>query len=262
MNSLLIPQGEAILTDRESWSYWFIQLKFNAKINQIWDQVDPDGPEVLNIHLQEPEQPIRLSQALSAPPNPTVQIQSASPQPNQLRISTLTRAAAAQQARLVEPDQTQQSQADSDNEQPGQRTPGTEAGDPPNRSSQAPNANQELHQLEDFDQRMDSYKRQWSVWSTKVEHLQNLQTWVQTTVGKDLLVLAMMSLEAQEKTTLQALIKALKDELAPTSTSDSALVRAQYRAHLEKAKHGIMEPEPWYREWSTLYMKAKAQHHH
>ena len=48
----------------------------------------------------------------------------------------------------------------------------------------------------------------------------------------------MMTLAEKEKSTLQALIIELRKEIAPTNQSTKNLVRAQYRAHLQRAKQG------------------------
>ncbi|KAF1935040.1 hypothetical protein EJ02DRAFT_416381, partial [Clathrospora elynae] len=102
------------------------------------------------------------------------------------------------------------------------------------------------------------YRADTSDWASKATRLQHMWTWVNATVDPQLLAPAMMTLVEQKKSTLQALIKALRTELAPTSISTINLVRAQYRAHLQKAKQGRVNPESWYAEWHSLYAKAKA----
>lgn len=109
-----------------------------------------------------------------------------------------------------------------------------------------------------YNMRVAEYRADTSVWSSRATRLQHLWTWVNATVDPALLAPAMMILVEQQKSTLQALIKALRTELAPTSVSTVNTVRAQYRAHLHKAKQGRMSPESWYQEWHLLYTKAKA----
>src|SRR4051812_47502270 len=215
-----IPQGNAVLNDHESWPYWFLQLKYHADRKIIWDLVNPDAPEVPNILLEEP-QPPTLSTLAPAP--------APAPPPAEPTASRTTRSS---------------------------NTSSSQAQDPPAAPPPAQTPFQTA--LEQYTIQKESYKIEWSKWSTKAKRLQHLEDWVHATVTKELLVPAMMSLQEQGETTLQALVKALKSQLAPSEANTAALVRTQYRAHLEKAKHGTMDPELWQREWNNLHMKAKA----
>ncbi|KAF1938447.1 hypothetical protein EJ02DRAFT_437090, partial [Clathrospora elynae] len=121
-----------------------------------------------------------------------------------------------------------------------------------------PNRPTDTAQTEQYKMQLAEYRADTSNWASKATHLQHMWTWVNATVDPQLLAPAMMTLVEQKKLTLQALIKALRTELAPTSISTINLVRAQYRAHLQKAKQGRVNPESWYTKWHSLYAKAKA----
>ena len=68
----------------------------------------------------------------------------------------------------------------------------------------------------------------------------------------------MVKLVTDNDTTLQALVRALKEELAPTTLSTKNQVRSEYRAHLGAAKQNRVAPQDWYQKWSYLYMRAKS----
>ena len=112
--------------------------------------------------------------------------------------------------------------------------------------------------LEEYHQELAMYKVKASVWAAKAERLQKLWNWVNATVSPAILSPVMVKLVTNNVTTLQALVRALKEELAPTDVSTQNQVRAEYRQHLGAAKQGRTAPQDWYQKWSYLYMRAKS----
>ncbi|KAF1925482.1 uncharacterized protein M421DRAFT_69805, partial [Didymella exigua CBS 183.55] len=111
---------------------------------------------------------------------------------------------------------------------------------------------------EAYTQELAKYKVRSSEWAAKAERLQKLWNWVNATVAPAIISPVIVRLVSSNSTTLQSLIRALKQELAPTSLSTKNQVRAEYRAHLGAAKQGRAAPHDWYQKWSYLYMSAKA----
>ncbi|KAL5422826.1 hypothetical protein PMIN06_013112, partial [Paraphaeosphaeria minitans] len=110
---------------------------------------------------------------------------------------------------------------------------------------------------ESFPLRIAEYRAAVSDWQADYTKIQNLWTWVNATVSPDLLAPAMITLVNTRQTTLQSLIRLLKEDLAPNEGATQNNVRALYRAHLEKAKQARQSPETWFKEWQLLYRKAK-----
>ncbi|KAJ4401523.1 hypothetical protein N0V91_007827, partial [Didymella pomorum] len=102
------------------------------------------------------------------------------------------------------------------------------------------------------------YKARSSVWAAKAERLQKLWNWVNASVSPTILSPVMVKLVTNKIPTLQSLVKALKEELAPTEASTKNQVRADYRQHLRAAKQGRAAPQDWFQKWSYLYRRAKA----
>lgn len=112
--------------------------------------------------------------------------------------------------------------------------------------------------LEEYNQELAMYKARSSVWAAKAERLQKLWNWVNASVSPTILSPVMVKLVTNKVTTLQSLVKALKEELAPTEASTKNQVRADYRQHLRAAKQGRAAPQDWFQKWSYLYRRAKA----
>lgn len=111
---------------------------------------------------------------------------------------------------------------------------------------------------EAYNHELAKYKIRTSEWAAKAERLQKLWNWVNTTVAPSIISPVMVRLVTNDKTTLQSLVRALRQELAPTTLSTKNQVRAEYRAHLGAARQGRAAPQDWYQKWSYLYMRAKS----
>ena len=57
---------------------------------------------------------------------------------------------------------------------------------------------------------------------------------------------------------LQKIVRFLKTEMAPIDSNTADRVRAEYRAHLNAAAQGTMDPQQWVTKWNALYRKATA----
>ncbi|KAE8840578.1 hypothetical protein PTNB85_03977 [Pyrenophora teres f. teres] len=105
---------------------------------------------------------------------------------------------------------------------------------------------------------LTKYRALSSEYTATVNRLMHLWNWVNQTVDQAILTPIMMTLAENEKSTLQALIIELRNEMAPTDQSTENLVRSQYRAHLQRAKQGRQNAEKWQQEWLHLFSKARA----
>lgn len=67
----------------------------------------------------------------------------------------------------------------------------------------------------------------------------------------------MTKFNQQPLQTLQALVRELEHEMAPSLATASTLVRAENRTHLAMAQLGALDPESWQCQHSSLYQEAK-----
>jgi hypothetical protein len=100
--------------------------------------------------------------------------------------------------------------------------------------------------MEQWNQELAEYRVRSSAWAAKAERLQKLWNWVNATVSLAILLLVMVKLVAMDVTTLQQLVRALKEELAPIDVSTQTQVCAEYCQHLGAAKQGRVAPQDWY----------------
>jgi hypothetical protein len=102
------------------------------------------------------------------------------------------------------------------------------------------------------------YKVATSQWTRKAAKLTNLRDWINKTVAQELMAPTTIKMLNKRQSTPQAMIRILKNDLAPTDSNTTHLVRQQYRAHLKKARTGRINPERWFNEWQVIYGKAQA----
>ena len=112
--------------------------------------------------------------------------------------------------------------------------------------------------LKNHPENVQRYKVATAKWTRTAAKLSNIRDWINKTVSPDLMAPASIKLLNTRESTPQALIRVLKNDLAPTDSNTMNLVRQQYRAHLEKARSGRMSPDKWFNEWQVLYGKAQA----
>ena len=214
-----IPTGTYQLKSRNDWPNWYIQLTWHAKLRDVWDIVDPDAPNAPGMHDGAPQLPLMSS----------VHDHGAAEQ--HFASSTIDDRPPARSTRS-------QSTQPIDNSTPhGTTTPSS---------------------IDAYNQELARYKVRASEWSAKAERLQKLWNWVNATVSPAIISPVMVQLVTTHNTTLQSLVRALRQELAPTLLSTKNQVRSEYRAHLGAAKQGRVAPQDWYQKWSYLYMRAKS----
>ncbi|RAQ98619.1 reverse transcriptase domain protein [Stemphylium lycopersici] len=109
----------------------------------------------------------------------------------------------------------------------------------------------------DYEKSLAEYRVDAADWQATAKALQNLWDWVYATVDEQLLAPVLIRLADGPDQSLQELVKCLKKELAPTEASNQLLVRQEYRAILEQARSGSMEPQDWYNAWQVSRMKAE-----
>jgi len=86
---------------------------------------------------------------------------------------------------------------------------------------------------------------------------QQIMNFVQKTVSKNLLLPLTTRLLATQEATIQKIVQALRDHLAPTETSTITTVRKEYKLVLNKAYSGRINQQAWYWEWQTALVKAQ-----
>jgi hypothetical protein len=222
----ILPAAGVILKSRSDWPYWYAQLELLCRDKAIWDQINPDGKTVKPIDKQEPAYPDYPVKEPFAPDPPVV-----APTP-------------ADGSEESDPEDSE----DDLNDDP---TPTATAAAP------LTDAQYELA-IRLHPDKIQRYKIATSQWNRTAAKLSNVRDWIIKTVHPDLMAPASIKLLNKRLTTPQALVRVLKDDLAPTNSNTMHLVRQQYRAHLEKARSGRMSPDKWFNEWQVLYGKAQA----
>lgn len=109
-----------------------------------------------------------------------------------------------------------------------------------------------------YPEQVSRYKVEASKWTRKSAKLSNIRDWINKTVAASLMAPASIKLLNSKETTPQALVRILKDDLAPTDLNTMNLVRQQYRTHLDKARSGRMSPDQWFNKWQVIFGKAQA----
>jgi hypothetical protein len=130
----------------------------------------------------------------------------------------------------------------------------------PKRPTLADDASDDDAKTRAYDRSLAEWRSDITEWNARMSKHANVRSWITATVDADLLTAALMEVSPDDDSepTNQKLVQALMTELAPSSTSTLTTVRMQYRAHLELARAGTMEPREWYRQWKSLYLRAKA----
>ncbi|KAF1935985.1 hypothetical protein EJ02DRAFT_427926 [Clathrospora elynae] len=129
---------------------------------------------------------------------------------------------------------------------------------PTNAAEGTPNREPTTKQLAAYEAELARWKVIDNDYQVKATRLQHMYNWTMATVDARLLAPAMILLSTGEDQLLQALIKQIKSELAPTDSHTKELVRAEYRASLDTARQATVDPMTWFHEWNMVYMKAKA----
>ncbi|KAI1819892.1 hypothetical protein F4861DRAFT_543505 [Xylaria intraflava] len=82
--------------------------------------------------------------------------------------------------------------------------------------------------------------------------------WVMKTVAAGQLEPATSNLAIRGQTTLQALVRELRNNLAPSDDTTKAYIAEEYKQVLAMAKTGNMKPDTWYSRWQSAYLHCKA----
>ncbi|RYP30332.1 hypothetical protein DL768_011197 [Monosporascus sp. mg162] len=215
-----IPK-DVILKDRFTYPNWFLSLRFNALSRGVWHLIDPDAPDVDR----------------STGPRKLPTLEEYTEEANDRLRKQHTEALAAWQ----------------------------DIHDNPDQRGPAPQAPKELkaadlkEQYETDLRRLAEDIREESREASKIDaKYTNIQTWISATVESQILRNAQATLVIQGKTTIQNLLRELRDQLAPSDLSTITTVREEYRKALRLAEVGHMKPDQWYRTWFSAYTQAKA----
>lgn len=87
---------------------------------------------------------------------------------------------------------------------------------------------------------------------------QAVWNWINRTVDSSLLASAQVKIVSQGNATLQAVIRALRDHLAPSKSSAQTTAAEEYRATLAKARTGGIDPLKWHAQWHRAFLRAQA----
>lgn len=212
------PTG-VLLAKRRDWPAWFIQLRFHALQNGVWEYVDPHGEEAPD-----------LTQRVTRPPTLDELRTRRQEEAQREYVQLHTDWAARRRTRQPNP-------AD------------TEPLPPPTftvedvREEHAGRIADHGIQVAERKELTIGYRFVWN--------------WVYATVDREILSTIQSDLVLVGNTSIQALVRALENHLAPTVLSTVTTVRDDYLASLQRAT-ATMNPEAWYQEWYRAYQRARA----
>ncbi|RYO84493.1 hypothetical protein DL764_009325 [Monosporascus ibericus] len=198
-----IPK-DVILKDRFSYPNWFLSLRFNALSRGVWHLIDPDAPDVDR----------------STGPRKLPSLEEYTAEANAQRKKQHAQA-------LV---QWQNSHIDLE-----QRSPTPEAP----KELQAADLKEQYNT--DFKRLAANFREEAREASRIDAKYNNIQTWISATVESQILRNAQTTLVIQGKTTIQDLLRELRDQLAPSQLSTITTVREEYRKALCLAEVGHMK---------------------
>lgn len=207
------------LTDQSSWTNWYQELRTEANLQGNWHLIDPEAEDA-------------TSPMVEARPLMTLDEYTAS-----LNISTLERYS----TELAEWARSTASQE--------------ERGFEPTKPATITNEQTK----DDYNIYLKIYTTGEAKRSDERERYQAVHNWIRKTVAAELYSLTSMKLSIQgTEPTLQAIIRDLKQRLAPSHSSTLTTVRETYNKTLMQAKLKGQSPERWLQDWEQAYLIGEA----
>ena len=218
-----LSNTEAKLLSRKDWPEWYTQLAHHCRMNRIWDLINPDGPDAPVEPLRPP--PLRSHEDL-------------------------------QQARDIEllAEWAQQHKAWDEESESVISTEALTAYKEKEPPKPLPSTYRDVD-----DQYNKLFKHYTTAAAAAKEHrltIQPVYKWITDTVNPGLLSTLQTELLAKDKNTVQDLVRALKELLAPNLLTVQTQVLAEYQALIRQAIGGSVNPAKWYLEWFKAYHRA------
>lgn len=135
-----------------------------------------------------------------------------------------------------------------------QRIPFDERPDKPQRP--LPLDNDEIQA--EFDEQLKKWSASSAVTTIIANRHQHVWNWVNRTVEPSLLASAQVKILKKGNPSLQGVIRALRDHLAPSESSAQTSAAEEYRATLAKARGGGIDPLKWHAQWHRAFLRAQA----
>ncbi len=95
-----------------------------------------------------------------------------------------------------------------------------------------------------------------STWSQRTTRYQQIWDWIRTTVDEAILAPHLEKLVRSDTLSLQAIVRSLQAEIAPSDDQTAERVRQEYRRVLVHARQGNYNPARWHSEWYRVYQRA------
>lgn len=227
------------LKGRTTYSKWWVQVVWKARDEGVWDYVDPDAPDAPAYNTSPP------------PPPPTI---------NELKART-DEQRASDYRKAIEVWDAAAPHAD---ESSKPKTPVMATFEDVKAEHTA--------LLQDYTIASNTYK-------TRSESQSRFLTWLTKTVEPDIWVATIAALQTrasiplssftatpagtltptttQDHSSIQRILRSLRNQYAPSSTTVVASVRETYQKVLADATKGAVNQERWYSEWRAAYENAK-----
>jgi hypothetical protein len=230
------------LKGRTSYAKWWPQVKWKAKDYAVWSLVDPDGPDAPAYNNSPP----------AAPPA----IEELKARLDARRTSNYQIAMTEWNARRLE------------NGQPD-----------PNTKPNAPFPAEYEDVMKEHTALLQEYTITCNAYKMRADHMKDFNAWLAKTVDSDIWVATIAALEARSSIppgssfatpssvvtltpardhgSTQEILRSLRNQYAPSSTTVTSTVRETYNKVLEQGTKGAVNQERWYSEWRTAYENAK-----
>jgi hypothetical protein len=227
------------LKGRTSYAKWWPQVEWKARDDGVWNLVDPDGPDAPAYNTSPPAPPPTISELKA--------------QLDELRASAHKEACNEWDARQPAPD--------------------------PNTKPKAPLPATFEDVKAEHTALLQDYTVASNVHKTRSEQQSRFLTWLTKTVDPDIWVATIAALQArtsfplgsssgtpssvgtlspaQHHGSIQEILRSLKRQYAPSSTTVVSTVRETYKKVLADGAKGAVNQERWYSEWRSAYENAK-----
>ncbi len=220
-----IPMGIR-LKERSGYPDWLAQLRFYCKERGIWDGTDginPNNPT-----------PGSTNYMLSAPKAP----------PTALEL-------------MIEPVNIAYKLAVHEWEEKG-----SIPADKPNYNAAIfQNKKRSAKEIRDeYEFSKDDYKLRQSDWIIKRIAYKEIGNWVQRSVDHSILRSLYIELGDNDDVSVQALVRALKDKMAPNDAATRLKITTDYKNILDEARKGHVKPHEWYNRWYSAMRMGEVYH--
>ncbi|OAF55182.1 hypothetical protein VC83_08403 [Pseudogymnoascus destructans] len=110
--------------------------------------------------------------------------------------------------------------------------------------------------IDELDKSYKTYAVQLTVWQAVSKPYSAINQWIIATVDTKILNPLMTRLRAEQSSTIQRIVRELRTLLALSKSTNFLQARRQYKALIEQARNGRVNPDKWYNDWLQAYSQG------